>query len=770
MFIGFILLFSLSSIQAADVNATDADALNSADAISLQIEDASQLDDDADDALQSIEDAALTDGAKNQTQLTSPTTTIYQNGNYQVTLMDSSSSAPLAGKTVKFSINNAKYEAATGNDGIASVNVKLNPGTYSATAYFAGDADFEPSNTLSGQITILSTIKASDITKYYKGSASYQATFLDSQGKPLNGKYVTLTLSGKKYSKKTNANGVATLPINFKPGAYKVTATNPVTGYQITTNFKILSTIEASDVKKVRGDAKKFTAKFYKSNGKPLANQKVKIKVKGKTSKYKTNSNGQVSLALNKYGTGTFKIVCYNKDGLSRTSTVKIYYMAPTKITVGSYTFLENETKEIKIKFSTALDDSSKAGKSIEIFAGDDYYTKKTNANGEITLRLSNELEPDLYAIECYYWGDSKFEYSRCDSSFSVLGTTDTKLAVKGKTSFGNNAGTPLDVALTAGGVPIVNKNVVFTVNGKNYNVATDDEGIASFPVNLNVGTYTVNYKTAADSKLKASSGSCNITVFKRANTKFTFSFKSTIKDSTRSLKVLLKDASGKPVKYANVDFYVNGELFDSASTNSKGYATFYSSLSYGKYKVTVKFKGNNDYTAKSASKTVKVTISKYKNGINEKGASASGEYLKGSKNAPTNNGKIKSLVKKLTKGLTSKVDKARAIFYYVRDKVSYDYYYGTQKGAIGTLNSKKANCVDQSHLLVSMFRTAGIKARYVQGVCTYSDGTFYHYWTQIVLDNTWICADPVNSCNELGQINDWNTKTFRFVGKYVNA
>ena len=160
--------------------------------------------------------------------------------------------------------------------------------------------------------------------------------------------------------------------------------------------------------------------------------------------------------------------------------------------------------------------------------------------------------------------------------------------------------------------------------------------------------------------------------------------------------------------------------------------------------------------------------LSKYARGINEKASSASNDYLKSTQNCPVNNAKIKTLVKSLTKGLTTELDKARAIFHYVRDNVVYDYYSGTQKGALGTLKSKSANCVDHSHLLVAMFRTAGLKARYVQGVCTYSDGTFGHVWTQVYLGNVWTCADAVGSANELGQINDWNTKSFKYIGNYV--
>ncbi len=73
------------------------------------------------------------------------------------------------------------------------------------------------------------------------------------------------------------------MAIDLKPGTYKVVATDPITGYKLTTTYKILSTISESNLKKVMGDSKKFTAKFYKKNGKVLANKYIKFKFRGQT-------------------------------------------------------------------------------------------------------------------------------------------------------------------------------------------------------------------------------------------------------------------------------------------------------------------------------------------------------------------------------------------------------------------------------------------------------------------------------------------------------
>ena len=76
--------------------------------------------------------------------------------------------------------------------------------------------------------------------------------------------------------------------------------------------------------------------------------------------------------------------------------------------------------------------------------------------------------------------------------------------------------------------------------------------------------------------------------------------------------------------------------------------------------------------------------------------------YLKASKNCQVNSAKIKQLVTKLTSGLKSDAAKANAIYSYVRDTISYTFYYNTKHGATGTLKAKSGNCVGGRFLFLS--------------------------------------------------------------------
>jgi hypothetical protein len=52
-------------------------------------------------------------------------------------------------------------------------------------------------------------------------------------------------------------------------------------------------------------------------------------------------------------------------------------------------------------------------------------------------------------------------------------------------------------------------------------------------------------------------------------------------------------------------------------------------------------------------------------------------------------------------------------IFNFVHDTIDTEIYYGSRKGALGTLAEKGGNDVDQASLLVALLRAAGVPARY---------------------------------------------------------
>ena len=144
-------------------------------------------------------------------------------------------------------------------------------------------------------------------------------------------------------------------------------------------------------------------------------------------------------------------------------------------------------------------------------------------------------------------------------------------------------------------------------------------------------------------------------------------------------------------------------------------------------------------------------------------------QYLQATLNCQVNDPSIIAKAQSITSGATSSYDKAQRVFNWVRDNLEYSMYYDSQKGAVNTLASGSANCCDHSHLVVALSRAAGLPARYVHGVCTFTSGNVYgHVWAQIYVNGQWYNADATSYRNELGVINNWNTNSWTYKGTYT--
>ena len=154
------------------------------------------------------------------------------------------------------------------------------------------------------------------------------------------------------------------------------------------------------------------------------------------------------------------------------------------------------------------------------------------------------------------------------------------------------------------------------------------------------------------------------------------------------------------------------------------------------------------------------------------KGASGSGfeQYLVPTANCQSNDPTIIGYANGIIGSTTDPYEKAILIYNWVRDNVSYSFYYNTVKGALGVLRDGTANCVDTAHLVVALCRAVGLPARYEHGNCYFTvSGQWYgHVWAQIYL-GTWINADATSSRNSLGVINNWNTASYTHINYYTN-
>ena len=175
-------------------------------------------------------------------------------------------------------------------------------------------------------------------------------------------------------------------------------------------------------------------------------------------------------------------------------------------------------------------------------------------------------------------------------------------------------------------------------------------------------------------------------------------------------------------------------------------------------------------FKSSSSSSSSSISGITYKKGINELVSGSLSAYLTGSGSAAITTA-IKDLASSLTKNCKNDLEKANALFTYVRSSISYSYYYNTKYKASGTLTNKKGNCCDKSNLLVALCRASGIAARYCHSTsCNFNSGlNCGHVWAQVAVDGVWYVADTTSSSNTLGHINNWNINSVGTINQYAS-
>ena len=154
------------------------------------------------------------------TILGNDTTLYFLNGTKYVAKFLDSDGKALTNTTVKFNINGVFYTRVTDENGMASLNIRLDPKLYIITAYNPVTGEQR-----ANEVTVLPRIIAEDLSMKYLDGSSFNATLVDGQGKVVAGVNITFNVNGVFYHKTTDANGVARLNIRLMPGDYIITST-----------------------------------------------------------------------------------------------------------------------------------------------------------------------------------------------------------------------------------------------------------------------------------------------------------------------------------------------------------------------------------------------------------------------------------------------------------------------------------------------------------------------------------------------------------------
>ena len=317
-------------------------------------------------------------------------------------------------------------------------------------------------------------ISSKDLSMYYGNGSRYEVSVYNNDGiikYQDNAKsLVIFNINGMNYTKEL-VNGKASIGINLNPGNYTITTFYPYAD-KITTkinNIEVLSTIQANDVVKFFRNGTQYYAKFLDGSGNPLVNGNVTFNINGVFYKKQTNASGiaklNIALLPNEY-----ILTAIHPNGL----------MYGSNITVLSTVFGEDIVKffmngtQYYAKF---LDDFGNplVNGTVTFNINGVLYEKQTDSEGMAKLNIN--LLPGEYILTAMHLNSEA--KSNIIKVLTTISAEDISLVE-------NKTGTL--VIKTYDGAA----NVSVIIDGVEYIVKTNKEGIATLNLSLSKGDHAV--------------------------------------------------------------------------------------------------------------------------------------------------------------------------------------------------------------------------------------------------------------------------------------
>ena len=584
------VFLSVSAVSAMDANTVDSNStvLTAADD-SLSVDESnSNVSFSSSNVIEENNNNVIGDGNQQKAvNLDAPSIELYyKNGTrFMINLTDENGNG-LANQTVSILINGVTYNKITDENGSTSIGINLYSGLYHVTVSYKGTTEYAPAS-ITSDINVLPTIKGEDIVMIYKDGTSYHATFLDGRGNPLINATVRFNINGVFYSRVTDDKGVASLGIKLRPDTYILTAYNPNDGYECGNTVKVLPTVVAEDLNKLYLDKNQFYATFLHNDGTPLVNTTVKFNINGVFYNRVTDNNGVAKLNI-KLFPGKYILTAYNPlDGYDVGFAVTVVDSVSTVIKTQHYDFISGEGNVVSIVLYDQFNHTV-SNQTVNLKVGGVTYTSTTDDNGiaKYNIKLTT---PGNYTATYTFNKNGGYLASSASNTISVYEGKDVIFIPENNVVFKTDLFSVL--VKDEDGNLVVNKTVLFNINGINYVRVTDKNGVASISLRLDPNVYNISY-TLNDTGYKKSTGSTMVSVITTNATVIQGNDITVGKDAYQQFNVTLT-AGGVPLINKTVTISVNGVSYTKITDNN-GVASLTIRLDAGTYLVTYSFNGDS--------------------------------------------------------------------------------------------------------------------------------------------------------------------------------
>ena len=489
-------------------------------------------------------------------------------------------------------VNNKDYSVNIVNGKGTAVGVKLAAGTYDFTAAWAGNDNYNAVGD-SGKFSVAKVdsiidVAVSDI-KVGENAVISVKLLSDATGS------VTVTVNGKDYTE-TVVNGVANVKVaDLKAGTYdvavKYSGDNNYNAAVATSSFtvsKVDSTMDVTVNDIVFGGDLIVDAVL------PVdATGEVVITVNG-VDYHVSIENGKATGTIGGLAAGDYTVaIKYVGDdkytGVEVAENVNVAKAQPVLgVVIADVDYGNGFVIEATL---TGVNGAPLSGNVIVTVAGKEYTVKVTDGKG---IATGDKLAAGTYAFAAVWAGDDNYNIVTENGDFKV-NKIDSSVAVNV-----NNIKVGEELTITVNVPSDATGDVTVSVDGKEYNVAIENGKAVKTIADLKANDYTVTVKYSGDNNYNAAVAASSFTVSKVDSTMDVTVNDIVFGGDLTVDAVLPDDATGEVVITVNgVDYPV--PIVDGKATGTIG------GLAAGDYTVTVKYAGDDKYTAVEIAKGVNV-------------------------------------------------------------------------------------------------------------------------------------------------------------------
>ena len=489
-------------------------------------------------------------------------------------------------------VNNKDYSVNIVNGKGTAVGVKLAAGTYDFTAAWAGNDNYNAVGD-SGKFSVAKVdsiidVAVSDI-KVGEDAVISVKLLSDATGS------VTVTVNGKDYTE-TVVNGVANVKVaDLKAGTYdvavKYSGDNNYNAAVATSSFtvsKVDSTMDVTVNDIVFGGDLTVDAVLPDD-----ATGEVVITVNG-VDYHVSIENGKATGTISGLAAGDYTVdIKYVGDdkytGVEVAENVNVAKAQPVLgVVIADVDYGNGFVIEATL---TGVNGAPLSGNVIVTVNGKEYTVKVTDGKG---IATGDKLAAGTYAFAAVWAGDDNYNIVAENGDFKV-NKIDSSVAVNV-----NNIKVGEELTITVNVPSDATGDVTVSVDGKEYNVAIENGKAVKTIADLKANDYTVTVKYSGDNNYNAAVAASSFTVSKVDSTMDVTVNDIVFGGDLTVDAVLPDDATGEVVITVNgVDYPV--PIVDGKATGTIG------GLAAGDYTVTVKYAGDDKYTAVEIAKGVNV-------------------------------------------------------------------------------------------------------------------------------------------------------------------